>query len=249
MTNDDNSARRASQTDSGTEGTTSLSLSIRLALLLSLVWAVGLIVAIWVAPLVTVNSGRPGVQPRVSIATAGNTIGWFTFTVPAGLGRVPRMGHALAHSVPSLDRTAQCWKSRRQFRRSAVGSGMVGSGKDRARGAEEGADGLDGRRQFAVGVGHALNISDVARTDDPPTAVRKRHIRAAAPRSQRVTRGPSASRSETPGVRRSASGNLEAMVPNTEPAQPTVPEVLRGHHGRDSGIVRLVVDRRVRTLG
>jgi hypothetical protein len=53
------------------------------ACLLGLLWALGLVGAIWVAPLMTVTTGRAGVQPRISITAYGNTLGFVAFTVPA----------------------------------------------------------------------------------------------------------------------------------------------------------------------
>jgi hypothetical protein len=50
--------------------------------MLGLLWALGLVVAIWVAPLMTIDSGRAGVQPRISIAAYGNMLGYVAFTVP-----------------------------------------------------------------------------------------------------------------------------------------------------------------------
>jgi uncharacterized membrane protein len=50
--------------------------------LLGLLWSLGLVAAIWVAPLYTVDNGRAGVQLRVSLAAAGSTLGFVMFTAP-----------------------------------------------------------------------------------------------------------------------------------------------------------------------
>jgi hypothetical protein len=71
--------------------------------LLGLLWALGLVAAIWVAPLYTVDNGQAGVQPRVSLAAAGSTLGFVMFTAPtvaAGIviGLVAASGSAAGNS-------------------------------------------------------------------------------------------------------------------------------------------------------
>lgn len=86
MTNDEGPVRGARPGRSSAAGSFARAMQVRrdlVACLLGLLWALGLVAAIWVAPLMTVNTGRAGVQPRISIAAYGNTLGFVAFTVPA----------------------------------------------------------------------------------------------------------------------------------------------------------------------
>jgi hypothetical protein len=86
MTNDGGPVRGGQPRRSSAAGSFARAIHVRgdlAACLLGLLWALGLLAAIWVAPLMTVDTGRAGAQPRISIAAYGYTLGFVAFTVPA----------------------------------------------------------------------------------------------------------------------------------------------------------------------
>ncbi|MGZ4517696.1 MAG: hypothetical protein ACXVXN_07210 [Mycobacteriaceae bacterium] len=81
MTRDERALRARDARPSPSRGSARwLPLGLSLA---GLGWSLLLVVAIWTVPLITVNTGVPGLQPRETLATAGDRLGITVFSTTA----------------------------------------------------------------------------------------------------------------------------------------------------------------------